>query len=534
MDSILVVGGRTTGLMMASELARRGVPVRCIDLSPGIDPHVRANLLHPRTLEIFQGLGLDEDVTLGSVPEKAVAFYHAGAHLGDAEHAAVPSPFPYALSQSQAHNEAVLEAHLNRVGVTVERGVSLTSMAQDAGGVDVTLHHADGTAETARFQWVVGCDGAHSVLRKSLGLAFPGEVDAIPYVLGDVLIADNDSYAPEKAHVFFHEDGDLYLFTRLPKNRQFVVATVKPGAIAGDAPTLAELQQIVSTRAGPGLHLSDPQWLGAFRINYRLVPQYRQGRVFLAGDAAHVHSLMAGHGMNTGIQDAHNLAWKLSLVVRGLADATMLETYEVERRPVADDVVKSTRQITDTMESFMDLSEPERAAFLAEFSTTTVTPIDAERQAQEIDLDYGSSALSLADAETWPGGPGPGTRAPDASELVFEGAPTNLFRIPADPDFRLFFFCGEGVASSDEINAALAASARFTAVSKPYVICDPAQAAQFGDHAVIVDPQGAMHAAYGAQRPSVYVVRPDGYVAYRSSDLASLGRYFAHVGIAAV
>jgi len=139
MDKVLVVGGRTTGLMMASELARRGIPVRCIDKSPGIDPHVRANLLHSRTLEIFQGLGLDEQATLGSVSEVGFVFYRDGQRVGESPHAPIDSPFPFGMSQSQAHTEATLEAHLEALGGTVERDVTLTALAQDEDGVRVTL-----------------------------------------------------------------------------------------------------------------------------------------------------------------------------------------------------------------------------------------------------------------------------------------------------------------------------------------------------------------------------------------------------------
>lgn len=530
MDKALVVGGRTTGLMMASELARRGIPTRCIDLSPGIDPHVRANLLHTRSLEIFQSLGIDQQVVRGSVPEKGFVFYHHGKRLGEAPHAAVASPYPFAMSQSQAHTEAVLEAHLNSFGVEVERATSLSGMEQDTDGVTVTLHHDNGTEEQCRFEWVVGCDGAHSALRQSLGLAFPGETSDTPYVLGDVLISDDSDFEPDKGHIFFHDDGDLYFFTRLPGNRHFVVATVKPEAMTAGAPSLETLQQIVATRARPDLRLSDPQWLGAFRISYRLARHYRVGRVFLAGDAAHVHSLLSGQGMNTGLQDAHNLAWKLALVAKGLARDTLFDTYEHERRPVAEDVIDTTRQITDTMEAYMGLAGPERVAFLSDFSATNPTPMDAERHAQALDLDYGDSALTLADDEDMPGGPAPGTRAPDATGIVFEGVLTTLFSIPADAFFRLYVFTGPaGVQAASDIKLALRLSDTFAAWLKPYVVCRAEQAVDFANQAVICDPHGNMHHAYAADRPCIYLIRPDGHVAHRSLDLGSVGRYADHL-----
>ncbi|MEM8974706.1 MAG: FAD-dependent monooxygenase [Pseudomonadota bacterium] len=166
-DAVLVVGGRTTGLMMAVELARRGIQTRCIDKLPGIDAHIRANLLHSRSLEIFQGLGLDKQITLGSVPEKGFVFYRNDECVGDSPHARVESPFPYGLSQSQAHTETILEAHLKELGVEVERSVSLTALLQDKDGVTVTLLHNGEQEETGRYATAL----AHSILTETASVS---------------------------------------------------------------------------------------------------------------------------------------------------------------------------------------------------------------------------------------------------------------------------------------------------------------------------------------------------------------------------
>ena len=532
MDTVLVVGGRTTGLMMASELARRGVPTRCIDKSPGIDPHVRANLLHSRTLEIFQGLGLDEQVTHGSVPEKGFVFYRNGELIGESPHAPIDSPFPFGMSQSQAHTEATLESHLNSLGVEVEREVSLTAIEQDEDGVTVTLRHEDMREETGRYQWLVACDGAHSAVRHLIGTTFPGEPDDIPYILGDVIVTGGDDLAPNKGHVFFHDNGELYLFTRLPGNRQFIVATLEAGAGTEGTPQLEELQSIVSERARPSLRLADPQWLGYFRINYRLVPHYRRDRVFLAGDAAHIHSPLAGQGMNTGIQDAHNLGWKLALVAKGKATVEFLDSYEEERRRVADNVIEATKQITNTMELYPGLSQQERETFISNLFTPEPARLDAACNLQEVDLDYSASPLSLSPDDTVQGGPTPGTRAPDARDLVVAGESTSLFKLPADENYRLFFFCGDSNdAPAAEIKKAAESSSCFASWLKPYIVRNGSEGSLFGDHAVILDQQGNMHRAYAASSPCIYLVRPDGYVAYRSSDLTSVDKYFEHLGM---
>lgn len=532
MDEVLVVGGRSTGLVMAAELVRRGVPTRCIDASPGIDPHVRANLLHSRTLEIFQGLGLDEQLTLGSVPETGLVFYRDGERIFESSHSPIDSPFPYGLSQSQAHTEATLEAHLNRLGVEVERSVSLTAMSQDEDGATVTLSHDGAHNESSRYQWVIGCDGAHSAARCILGASFRGDSDDIPYVLGDVMLAGDSDLEPHKGHIFFHENGELYLFTRLPDDRQFIVASLEAGASTSGTPSLEELQTIVTRRGKPSLRLFDPQWLGYFRISYRLAQFYRKGRAFLAGDAAHVHSLLAGHGMNTGIQDAHNLAWKLALVAQRKAKPEILDTYEAERRNVADDVINTTRQITDTMEEYANLTEQERDKFILNLLRPEPARLDAARHLQEVDLDYGASPLCLPSEAPVEAAPTPGTRAPDACGLVVAGQSMSLFELPADQQYRLLIFCGEAnKARGTEIRQAADSALRFASWLKPYIVTKEVGGETLGEHAIIVDQQGKMHRRYAANDACIFLIRPDGYVAYHSSTISSVDKYFEALGM---
>lgn len=532
LDSVLVVGGRTTGLMMSAELARRDVQIRCIDKSPGIDPHVRANLLHSRSLEIFQSLGLDEDITLGSVPEKGFVFYHNGELVGDSPHARVDSPFPFGLSQSQAHCEAVLEAHLSNLGVEVERSITLTDLSQDEEGVTVTLLHDSGLEEICRYDWVVACDGAHSAIRHLIGTAFSGDIDSVPYILGDVSITGDEDLAPDKGHVFFHDKGELYFFTRLPSNRHFVVASLDRGSHTNGTPPLEKLQTIVAERAGPHRHLSDPNWLGYFRISYRLASRYRHDRVFLAGDAAHVHSLLAGQGMNTGLQDAHNLAWKLTLVAQRMASVEILDSYEIERKPVANQVIETTRQITNTMEAYAGRLKKEQIDYISQLITPETERLGAARNLQEVDLDYSASPLSLTLGDAFPGGPEAGTRAPDAEDLTFAGMSTNLFSISADLQYRLFFFCGEPeISTMAEIKQAAESAGRFSTWLKPYIVTKGGLAESFSNFATIVDGRGNMHRKYSVDDPCIYLIRPDGYVAYRSKHLGSVDKYFEHIGV---
>jgi len=527
---VLVVGGRTTGLMMASELARRGVPVRIIDKSPGIDPHVRANLLHSRTLEIFQGLGLVERITEGAIAETSVRLYANGRLVGAQRHAPIDSPFPFGMTQSQARTEAVLEDHLNRHGVNVERNVGLVALSQDENRTIATLQHAGGRQEIVETPWLVGCDGAHSPTRYLTRCAFPGDRDPYPYLLADVLI--DGELEQNESYLFLHDDGDLFIFAMLPEHRRLVCAQAPAGALASGPPTLALMQTLVNRRGLPGLRLSDPHWLASFRIHYRLAPHYRQQRIFLAGDAAHIHSLLAGQGMNTGIQDAFNLAWKLALVLRGVAPAWWLDTYEGERRKVGEEVVAMTRTLTESVELFAGLSAAERERLVAHMVVPAPDRLEAARHLQEVDLDYRSSPLSFERAGEFNGGPHAGAQAPDAAPIVVNGERQSQYRLLGGVNHHLLLF--DGPASGRRAVALEAASREVHErcghwVDVCVVATDEHSIPPRSGITVIGDPERALRARYRAESPCLYLIRPDGYIAYRSRRWDDLGGYLDRV-----
>lgn len=533
LGEVLVVGGRTTGLMMASELARRGIPVRIVDASPGIDPHCRGNLLHSRTLEIFQGLGLAQAVIEGSLAEYGVRLYVGGEFVGESLHEAVDSPFPYGMSQSQARTESVLEAHLGSFGVAVERNVRLSGLAEEGDRVAATLTHADGREELFETPWLIGCDGAHSTVRHLTGTAFPGDADPYPYVLADVRV--EGELDDRVSYLFLHEQGELFLFLPLPSRHRLVVANLPAGHEPSDPPTLEMVQALVRERALPRLKLSAPDWLAHFHIHYRLAPHYRHGRTFLAGDAAHVHSLLGGQGMNTGIQDAFNLAWKLALVMRGIAPEWWLDTYESERRRVAADVVATTRAATEQAELFANVSAAERERIVAHMFVPEPQRLEAARHLQEVGLDYRSSPLSL-EPGGWTGGPRAGAEAPQASPIVVDGKTRTYLELAAGTSHRLLIFNGPAAAELDAGLAALARGIRREHgdwIDVAVVVAGPTTpelwSSRPGELGSIGDPTGSMHRKFGADAPCLYLIRPDGYVAYRSRQTDGLDAYLGRL-----
>lgn len=345
---VLVVGAGPTGLTLAVALRGHGIGVRLIDRAPAAAAVSKALAIWSGSLEVLAGLGaVDPFLARGArldalrvgSGERELAALKVGA--------GIDSPYPFPLLLPQSETEAILRARATELGVAIERGVELVGLTQDAGGVAARLRHADAREETQRFSYLVGCDGARSFVRHALGIAFEGYTEAPVFLLGDVAIrggAINGGALDHRSiYLWWRNGGTVALFPFAGETWRLF--TARAGSGGEDAPDLAELQALMDRHGPPGARLSSPSWLSAFRINERLAARYRLGRVFLAGDAAHVHSPAGGQGMNTGIQDAANLAWKLALALRGRGDAELLlESYQAERRPIARHVIDTSAQ----------------------------------------------------------------------------------------------------------------------------------------------------------------------------------------------
>ncbi|MBM3648784.1 MAG: FAD-binding monooxygenase, partial [Alphaproteobacteria bacterium] len=316
MVSVLVAGAGPVGLTMANELARYGVSVRIVDTAAQRTDKSKALVLWPRTLELLDQAGFVDGFLAGGVQCHGAQISTGQEVIGRPSFDGIDSRFPYALMIPQSETERVLEEQLEKRGVKVERTVSLERFVDKGGKVEAQLRKAAGGNETLSADWLIGCDGAHSTVRHGLGVAFEGTTQLSDWYLADGQISGLPS--EDRLYIYWHKDGILAFFP-MGKGRWRMIADLGPAA--GDGrhadPTLEEIQGLISLRGSPNLAIKDPHWLAAFRINERKVKDYRRGRVFLAGDAAHIHSPAGGQGMNTGMQDVFNLAWKLSFVVAG-------------------------------------------------------------------------------------------------------------------------------------------------------------------------------------------------------------------------
>jgi 2-polyprenyl-6-methoxyphenol hydroxylase-like FAD-dependent oxidoreductase len=335
---VLIIGAGPVGLTLAAALQARGVDVVLVDKAPEGANTSRAAVIHARTLEALRGIDVsDELVRRGTIVPRFTMRDRDRALL-TIDFDGLPGRHPYTLMLPQDITEAVLARRLDGLGGTVHRGYELERLEQDAAGVTATMVGG----ETVRASYVVGADGMHSAVREQTAIGFVGDTYGQSFVLADVHL---DWELSDNEVMLYLSPAGLVVVAPLPGGRHRIVATVDE---APERPDRDHIQALLDER-GPQkspARVKDVVWSSRFRVHHRLADRYREGRVFLAGDAAHVHSPAGGQGMNTGIQDAVALAARLAGVLRDGADERILDEYEAERRPVAADVVAFTHRST--------------------------------------------------------------------------------------------------------------------------------------------------------------------------------------------
>jgi 2-polyprenyl-6-methoxyphenol hydroxylase-like FAD-dependent oxidoreductase len=527
---VLVVGAGPVGLTMGCELQRRGVDVRVIDAAPEPTDKSKAIGVHARTLEALDSMGVARRFVAAGRKVHGVNAYADGGRIVHVSLDDIDSPYSYVLSVPQSETERLLTERLRELGGDLEREVRLAGLSQDADGVTATLDHASGQVEIANAAWVVGCDGAHSTVRHALGLPFEGVAYEEEFVLGDLRIAW--ALPDDEGHAFLSTDGGIVALP-MPRGRWRLI-----GEASIPEPTVADFAQLLERRGAPEFELSDPGWLACFHIHRRLVPSYRKGRVFLAGDAAHVHSPVGGQGMNTGIQDAFNLAWKLALVEAGASREALLDSYEPERRPVAEGTLQGTdvatkvvtlrnpvaRGVRNRLAGLLSGLEVIQKRMLAQASETAVgyrtSPIVDQTQTSLARATVGvrvGEQPTLADWVSFGSGPHAGDHAPD----VAINDEATLFDLIRHTRSTLLLF--DGAAPTPEGYENLASIAqrvrdRWDAHVAVWIVvprrAPPPQLANMED--VLLDPKSYLHRRYGAGSECLYLIRPDGYVGFRS------------------
>ncbi|MEU6347634.1 FAD-dependent monooxygenase [Streptomyces sp. NPDC046977] len=393
-NRVLIVGAGPSGLLLAGDLAEAGVSCTVVERRVRDSQLTRAFAVHARTLEQLDARGVADQLLATGVRNPVLQFL--GIDLSR-----LPTRYPHVLVTPQYHTERVLRERAVSHGVDIREGWEAVALEQDATGVDVQVRAADGSPQTLRAAYVVGADGRNSMVRRSLGLPFPGRSAVRSMMLADVRLADPPTKPPTVGAV-----GDAFAILVPYGDGWFrIMAWNRHHEMPDSAPVdLEEIRAIARRALGRDFGMHDPRWISRFHSDERQSPRYRVGRVFLVGDAAHVHSPAGGMGMNTSIQDAANLGWKLAAVLRDGAPETLLDTYEAERHPVGRRVLRMSGALLRGV-----LTTPRALRGVRDVAARTVLrlPPVASRLARAmsgIDIAYGAPAG--ADPLT-------GRRAPD-------------------------------------------------------------------------------------------------------------------------
>jgi 2-polyprenyl-6-methoxyphenol hydroxylase-like FAD-dependent oxidoreductase len=448
--------------------------------------------------------------------------------LGDI--GAADTRFPFILFVSQAETETILTDDVAASGIPIERGRELMSFQPDSDGLQCLLNRPDGRQEHVHTRFLVGCDGAHSTVRRGAGIAFEGGTYPQNFALGDL---EADGPLEPNAINSFAGGGGVAMFFPLGRPTTWrVIAMAADQQIDGESQPdssqgivsnlqLSELQALVDPPTASAVHLRDPAWLTRFRLHHRQTSIYRKSNVFLAGDAGHIHSPVGAQGMNTGIQDAWNLGWKLALVARGLAAPRLLDTYEAERWPVGQFLLRYTDRL------FSSFTRAMSARPFATWARRVVVPhviphVLGSRWVRraafafvsELGIRYRQSPAVREGEPRQHHGPRAGDRLPDA-DLLVNGQSAHLQESLAGPHLALLL-CGDP-RRWDPVELKRLQE-RHAHVLKAYCL------GAMGTDGSMIDQNGLVFAALGVRDAAQYLVRPDGYIAFRSA-----GRAFEHL-----
>ena len=512
---VLIVGAGPTGLMLANQLGRRGIRAMIIDRHTGPAQQTRAMGVQARTLEIYSKLGIVQQAL-------ALGFRTEGGNIWaeGKRKARIPignigqslSPFPFVFMLGQDDNERIMGEKLREWGVSIQWNTELVALQQHTDHVVVTLKQPDGTTRQITAAWVAGCDGARSPVRELSGITFPGAPYEHVFFVADT-VATGDM-VPGEINVYLWKDGFHLFFPMRGKNGWRVIGILPRSLRNREGLTFDEVVPHLRQEAGASTAFENCQWFSTYRIQHRSASHFRDRRCFLLGDAAHIHSPMGAQGMNTGLQDAYNLAWKLALVIKGQAQSRLLDSYEGERMPVAQRLLNTTDRIFRLIVSESWIAGVFRTRVMANIAAMAMRRERAQRfffrAISQIGIRYPNSPLSLNQAGLPAKAPQGGDRFPWMQlKLRKDGSIEDLFETLDDTRFNLILFGQPAPAALG--NGPLMAV---------HVVPSTPENDQVLAHAKIPSP-------------SFFLLRPDGHIGLAGTllDPAFVSRYLANCHI---
>lgn len=506
--SVLIIGAGPTGLMMACQLALHGISFRIIDKKPERTQTSNAAVLHTRTLELLDHMGIaDRFIKLG-VRCKAFRIHGAdGQLLAEIPLERVDSRYLFSLFLSQSETERILNEYLEELHGHVERSLELIDVRQENRKMIATVKHADGKLETIESDWLIGCDGYHSTVREKCGILLSGEDLPEEYLVGNFQL--ESELSQDKGDGFLGKSQLLACFP-LGANTYRVVVNLGNQTVSTNI-SEEEVKQIIHNRSKGIFKVISVAYLSPFWIHSKMVEKMRQGSVFIAGDAAHVHSPAGGQGMNTGMQDAYNLAWKLALVIKGQADPSLLESYQAERYPVIKGIVNRTEIMTK-----VGLTKNVLWYYLRDFSIKNILgrcdflQKKAANFFTQLSIHYKQSPIIDYQAAWKWGAPQPGDRAPD---VLIESSFRRLYDYLRNPQHHLLLFTGDVIKDNElmQMQEILKEIQQNYSKTVNCFIISPKEIPVLTN--VLVDRDLSLHKRYGFDRAGLCLIRPDLYIA---------------------
>ncbi len=522
---VLIVGAGPSGLFMALFLKKLGVPFRIIDKNTSFSGKSKALAIQSRSLEIFAQLDILDSFLQKGKKLKGATFFQGKKKLGHVCFEKIHSPYPFPLALEQNETENILREKLSSLGVLLETGVELIGLHQEDDKVHLTLKKGE-KEESLQALWVIGCDGAHSFIRKSLSLSFKGKLFKDLFSLTDIYM--KGPLSEEDLSLFLEPKGVMAVFPlpekqkfrlifQMEKYRNFLknTSSLEHGIISSKElpnPTLKEAETMLQSYVKEKIELFNPVWMAHFHINSRLTTSYQENRVFLVGDAAHIHSPVGGQGMNTGFQDAFNLAWKLSYVIQKKSAFSLLNSYQKERESVGKTLLKATEKA-----SFMATLHALWFICLRNFILSFLLKKEAfqkkiTKAISQTGIRYPKGTF-LFESGRFPSSIKLGERAPDI--LFYQGEEkTSLFALQKKSlsYCLLLFFLRE---KSEKIENPWLEKAVAKLPIKVFWISTQKQTKD----SFLYDLSGKAHQLYVGEKEGIYLIRPDGHISFRTTSL---------------
>ncbi|MEW6145146.1 MAG: FAD-dependent monooxygenase [Thermodesulfobacteriota bacterium] len=527
---VLVVGAGPTGLTMACELARHGITPRIIDKAPAPSDKSKAFGIHARTLEVFETMGIVDTVLGRGNICNGFDMYDHGKPLASVVFDSLPTKYPYFLIIAQSDTEKILNAHLESYGIEVEREKELVGIEHTQDSVSARLRLKDGAEELIDCTYIAGCDGAHSTARHVLGFEFKGAPYPNYWLLAD---CDLDwRYPLHHMSVFIHPLGVTAYFP-LYSDRGRLMFELPDAPVDEEMaePAIEDVRRLMDEREIDYRSVRNPNWLAYFKLHHRMVDKYGEGRVFLSGDAAHIHSPMGGQGMNTGIQDACNLAWKLALVLKGRSPESLLDSYNAERHRVGKGVVS----LTDMATKMVGIHNPVLAAIRNKL-VGTLSKLDPVQEKllttlSQIEINYRESPIvgerwyqpdAIEGYHNYRRDLEAGERVKDYALTSLDGKTSlRLYGLLRDTRHKLLLFSGalpEGMEFDELRKIHNTIGSEYKDLIDVHLIAGTHDLPSGFEKmkSVWSDKDLGMHRDFGAAKSSLYLIRPDGYIGFRN------------------